>query len=47
MTEYTQVPGSGTLDARFRRWDPVKGYTWTNQHRDNGGGILTPPSPSV
>jgi pimeloyl-ACP methyl ester carboxylesterase/nitrogen fixation protein FixH len=43
---YTAIPGSGSVSARFRHWDPTKGYTWENLTCKNGGRSITPPAPA-
>lgn len=46
VKEYTQIPGSGTLSARFRHWDPDKGYTWDDLTCQTPGKAIVPPQPA-
>src|ERR1700712_1006875 len=46
VKDYTSAPGSGTVTARFRHWDPVKGYTYSDLQCTNGGAAMTAPAPA-
>ncbi|HET6505679.1 MAG TPA: hypothetical protein VFG42_02710 [Baekduia sp.] len=46
VKQYTQIPGSGSLSARFRHWDSVKGYTWENVSCQISGKAIAPPQPA-
>jgi pimeloyl-ACP methyl ester carboxylesterase len=45
VKSYTEIPGSGSVSARFRNWSSEKGYWWENLTCKNGGRSITPPAP--